>query len=78
MHAHRRISTAALLIAVLTAAVWFVLPWIRQPAPAHGEFARRFQPAALLPAPSAAKVDQERRASIGSVKKLRPVQIARQ
>ena len=78
MRARNAITIAALLFALLTTAVWFVVPKVSPPARTHGEFASRFQPDASLAAHSAVKVDQERRASIGSVKQLRPVEIARE
>jgi hypothetical protein len=76
MHARSTLILAAVVAAVAGAVVFVIVSQAGANGAEHGNFENRFQP--VMPARSVAEVDRARQAGIGSIRELRPVEIARQ
>lgn len=80
MQTRSYIVIALILVVLASAGAVFVSQGPNDRAPAHGDFAHRFQPVPAAEPVRLSRLDQERQrqAGIGSVKHLQPVAIARE
>lgn len=78
MQARSYIVIALILVVLASAGAVIVSQRVNALAAGHGDFGTRFQPVPQPETLRLSRLEQERQAGIGSVKRLRPVEVPRE